>query len=48
MVSAATIERKKNKTPVFILLHSPVSFPEEALNVFASICFLVFVLNYKF
>lgn len=46
MASAATIERK-TETPVFIPLHSAVSFPEEALNVFASICFLVFVLNYK-
>lgn len=46
MASAATIERKK-KIPVFIPLYSPLSFPEEALNVFALICFLVFVLNYK-
>lgn len=39
MASAATIEREK-RIPVFIPLYSPVSFPEEALNVFASICFL--------
>lgn len=46
MASSATIERKKN-IPVFIPLNSLVSFPEEALDVFAPISFLVFVLNYK-